>query len=224
MLLLSRLTLSLDTSISKVRWRDWRYKRSALSFCRTHSQSTNTMTFSSRVAQKVTRLCRKKRVAEYEVSLRMDDVLSSQHGMWQRASIGLHVSLAILWKVEISSREAVRMTNLSQTPNWLRKTGSLQFHKLRFVTACASDSKVRCCVCFDFHAENLNKCTCHAFSSEFASLNETLHEKADEVSSGSIRFVPLSWSLFTYVSLLTPLVRSTHFRNSTIELRRPVFT
>jgi hypothetical protein len=54
------------------------------------------MTFSSRVAQKVTRLCRKKRVAEYEVSLRMDDVLSSQHGMWQRASIGLHVSLANL--------------------------------------------------------------------------------------------------------------------------------
>jgi len=40
--------------------------------------------------KKVTRLCRKKRVAEYEVSLRMDDVLSSQHGMWQRASIGLH--------------------------------------------------------------------------------------------------------------------------------------
>ena len=46
-------------------------------------------------------------------------------------------------------------------------------------------------MCFDFHAENLHKCTCHAFSSEFASLNETLHEKADEVSSGSIRFVPL---------------------------------
>ena len=76
------------------------------------------MTFSSRVAQKVTRLCRKKRVAEYEVSLRMDDVLSSQHGMWQRASIGLHVSLAILWIIEeVPSREAVRMTNLSQTPN-----------------------------------------------------------------------------------------------------------